>query len=105
MKLKSLLCGMLVMAAAVACQKEDLIPELTLDKTSVSVEAAGGKVEFSVTSNVAWTAVSDASWVTIEPASGKGGAPVKVTATVAANDTEQEKTANVTVKTETLSKH
>ena len=95
---------MLAMAAAVACQKEDLIPELTLDKTSVSVEAAGGKVEFSVTSNVAWTAVSDASWVTIEPASGKGGAPVKVTATVAANDTEQEKTANVTVKTETLSK-
>lgn len=95
---------MLAIAAAVACLKEDPVPELTLDKTSASVEATGGKVEFTVTANVAWTAVSDASWVTVEPASGKGGTPVKVIATVAANDTEQVKTANVTVKTETLTK-
>lgn len=95
---------MLAIAAAVACQEEDPVPELTLDKTSASVDAAGGKVEFSVTSNVAWTAVSDATWVEVEPASGNGGAAVKVTATVAANDTEQEKTAKVTVTAETLTK-
>ena len=51
-----------------------LKPEMVLDKTEASVVAAGGEVGFAVTSNMSWTAASDAAWATLSATSGEGSA-------------------------------
>ena len=71
MKLRSLLCGVLAIAAAVACKPEDVVetPKLEVDKTAVSVAAEAGQATFNVTTNQDWTA--DADWVSVNPSNGK----------------------------------
>ena len=104
MKLRSILGGLLAMAAIAACKPDEILvePELDLNKTSASVTAEGGEVEFEVTSNVDWTADADQDWVSVDPQTGKGNAKVK--ATVAPNETEEARTATVTVKADKLTK-
>ena len=87
MKLRSILCGMLAMAAIAACEQPqpEVTPELDLNKTAAAVAADGGAVEFEVTANVDWTADADHDWVSVDPQTGNGNAKVK--ATVAANET------------------
>ena len=104
MKLRHLLLGMFAIAATVACDpvEPEVTPELNVNKTEASVAAEGGSVAVQVTANVDWTAAADKDWVSVDPASGKGNATV--TLTVAPNETEEARTANVTVKADKLSK-
>ena len=104
MKLRSILCGMLAMAAIAACEQPqpEVTPELDLNKTAAAVAADGGAVEFEVTANVDWTADADQDWVSVDPQTGNGNAKVK--ATVAANETADARTAKVTVKADKLTK-
>ena len=104
MKLRHLLLGMFAMAATVACDpvEPEVTPELNVNKTEASVAAEGGSVAVQITSNVDWTAAADQNWVSVDPASGNGNATV--TLTVAPNETEEARTANVTVKADKLSK-
>ncbi|MBQ8838339.1 MAG: BACON domain-containing protein, partial [Bacteroidales bacterium] len=73
MKTRRLLIGMLTLAA-IACTPEQQVvnPELNVDKSEVSVEAKDGKATVNVTSNVEWTASSQADWISIDPSSGEG---------------------------------
>lgn len=57
---------------------------ITLDKTTMSVAAEAGSQKVNVTSTVAWTATSDAAWVTVSPTTGTANA--EVTLTIAANE-------------------
>ena len=104
MKLRSILCGMLAMAAIAACEQPqpEVTPALDLNKTAAAVAADGGAVEFEVTANVDWTADADQDWVSVDPQTGNGNAKVK--ATVAANETADARTAKVTVKADKLTK-
>ena len=107
MKLRSILCGVLAIAAAVACKPDDVVetPKLDVDKTAVSVTAEAGQATFNVTTNQDWTASADADWGSVNPNNGKASdkaVAVKVTAEDIA--TEAERTATVTVKAGTLSK-
>ena len=104
MKIKHLFVGLLAIAAIAACNREEpeVTPELNLNKTSAPVAADGGEVSFEVKSNVDWTADADQDWVSLDPQTGKGNA--KVTATVAPNETEEARTATVTVKADKLTK-
>ena len=107
MKLRSLLCGVLAIAAAVACKPEDVVetPKLEVDKTAVSVAAEVGQATFNVTTNQDWTADADADWVSVNPSNGKASdKAVAVQVTAEDNATEAERTATVTVKAGTLSK-
>lgn len=107
MKLRSLLCGVLAIAAAVACKPEDVVetPKLEVDKTAVSVAAEAGQATFNVTTNQDWTADADADWVSVNPSNGKASdKAVAVQVTAEDNATEAERTATVTVKAGTLSK-
>ncbi|MBO5497942.1 MAG: BACON domain-containing protein [Bacteroidales bacterium] len=107
MKIKHLLLGMLAMAATVACNQEEPVvtPELDLNKTTASVGAEGGSVALEVTSNVDWTASADQDWVSVDPASGKGSKDAaKVTVSVEPNESEEARTATVTVAAEKLTK-
>ena len=104
MKLRSILCGMLAMAAIAACEQPqpEVTPELDLNKTAATVAAEGGAVEFEVTSNVDWTADADQDWVSVDPQTGNGKAKVK--ATVTPNEAEEARTATITVKADKLTK-
>jgi hypothetical protein len=58
-------------------------PSLTLSTSTLNVAATGGTNSVTVTSNIGWTAVSDAAWITVAPASGANSGTLTVT--VAAN--------------------
>ena len=68
---------------------------VTLSKSSIA-DAGEGKTEaINVTANAAWTAESNAEWVSIAPASGAAGV-TEVAVTVAENSTEAAREAKVT---------
>lgn len=98
---------MLAIAAAVACKPDEPVvaPELDINKTSALVTAAGEEIALEVTSNVDWTASADQDWVSVDPASGKGSAEAaKVKVTVDPNETQDSRTATVTVSADNLTK-
>lgn len=100
MKLKSLICGLFVLATAVACNPEDVVtPELEVGVTSVQVTAESASSSFTVKTNQKWTASADATWVHINPASGEPSeSPVKVTVTADDNTSSEVRRATITVK-------
>ena len=107
MKIKHLLIGMLAMAAAVACEQDELVetPKLDVDKAAVELSATAGEASFNVTSNQSWVAQADADWVSLEPASGAASEKaVAVKVTAEDNETAEARTATVTVKAGELSK-
>ena len=107
MKIKHLLIGMLAMAAAVACKKDELVetPKLDVDKAAVELSATAGEASFSVTTNQDWTASPDADWVSVDPATGKGSEKaVTVKVTAEDNTSEEPRTAKITVKAGELTK-
>ena len=68
---------------------------VTLSKSSIA-DAGEGKTEtVNVTANAAWTAASNAEWVTIAPTSGAAGV-TEVAVTVAENPSEAAREAKVT---------
>lgn len=76
-------------------------PGLTVSPASLSVEALGGTVSFSVVSGTDdWLARSDQNWAKVSPVSGKAGtSAVTVSVSVDENTTTSSRTATVTVKT------
>lgn len=99
MKLKSLICGLAVLAA-VACEEDKPVvtPSLDVSATTVSFEAVPTDATFTVTTNQAWTATVDADWVTVTPASGEASeTAATVTVSATENTATEERTATVTV--------
>jgi hypothetical protein len=72
-------------------------PGSTLDvsPTALSFAAAGEAKTLQVAANVGWTASSDASWLTVSPASGTNSSTVTATAT--ANTSASQRAATITV--------
>jgi hypothetical protein len=57
------------------------MPDIKLSATTANVAAAqASKVSIEISSNVAWVASSDQSWITISPASGSGNQTLTFTA-------------------------
>ena len=73
----------------------DVTPALTLSASTLNVAAAGSPSSVTVTSNIGWTASSDATWLTVSPASGIGNGTLTLTA--ATNTANSIRTATVTV--------
>ena len=79
---------------AVTQAKPDLF--ITLSPTSYTFGSAAGTTQVTVSSNVSWTASSDAtSWLTVSPASGTNNG--SLTLTVKANTVTSARTATITV--------
>lgn len=95
-------CIILAAAAAFSCQEKEPTP-LTIDSEPEVIAAEGGSTTFTFTAPGQWTAGiqpasdgSEASWLTIDPASGEAGEHT-VTLTAEANSAEEERTATVIV--------
>ena len=67
----------------------------SVSSTSLNFAALGGQQVISITSNINWTVGSDASWLTVSPASGSNDATVTVT--VAENTDTNQRTATIIV--------
>ena len=98
MKLKHLLLGLFAVASTVACEELFEEPNFELTNEALEIEAQGGSKSFDIVSSQAWTATSDAEWLTVEPSSGEGSeSAVTVKVSAEKNDTDKERTATVTV--------
>ena len=98
---------MLAMVAAVAVACDPASPEAKFDlsETTLSLEAVSGKGSFTITSNEAWTAVANAAWLEVSPASGDASeSAVTVTVTAQDNETGDMRDAVITITAGTLVK-
>jgi hypothetical protein len=68
---------------------------LFLSKSSATFTAVGGVDHVTISSDLTWTATSDQSWLTVNPASGTGNGQLTMTATQ--NTTSVARTATITV--------
>ena len=68
---------------------------LNVDASQLVFSGNGGAKRFNITSSVAWTVTSDASWISVVPASGEGNETVSVRA--AANEAYQAREATLVV--------
>ena len=111
MKLHSLtLMATIALLALVGCggdKAPEVVPSITLGSSTLTVPAAGATKSVQVTSNVAWSLAGYTTdvqkWITISPVSGEASDQAQtISVTVAAN-TDVERSATITVKTETKS--
>jgi len=87
-----------------SCAKPKVEDAVTLTSAaSVTVPTEGDVVSITFTPNVAWTAKSSASWLTVSPASGEAGEKVTIKASALKNDTTDERTADITITAGTAS--
>ena len=70
--------------------------KVTISSKSMTVDVAGTTATLSFSTNKAWTATSDQSWCTLNPTSGQAG-NASITLTVAANSTNQIRSATITI--------
>ena len=81
--------------SAVSCDKEDNKKEaagVSLDKSEISFEIAGGTEKVKVTAASTWSVTSDIpSWLTVSPS--KAGSGKEITLTASANDGVQRRTS------------
>ena len=99
---KSIFAAVLVIGSAlgfVACENEgdDVVadPSVEVSATSLNFTNEEGNETLNVTANADWKAETDADWVTITPAAGKGDATITIA--VSANDTGAVRTTVVKV--------
>ena len=90
-----------------ACKQEEPVvePKLDVAPATVSVAATAGEATFNVTSNQSWVAITDADWVSLDPANGAASEKaVTVKVTADDNTTAEARKATVTVKAGALTK-
>lgn len=75
---------------------------LELDETSLMFASEAAENKINITSNVAWTAESNAEWCKVSPDEGLKNGSVKISVTE--NDTDQARTAQVTIKSEGITR-
>ena len=118
--MKKLLFSLFAIMAFVACtdsgsddgggnsnNEKPKVPEITLDATAVNFTTDGGSTVVTFTSSDVWTAEAinnraDA-WCSVSPTSGSAGNS-QVTITTTANDTTDDRTATVVIKSGTIQK-
>ena len=103
MKKFALFLTVVLAALAASCQKP-VEPAVTLTSSpTATVPTEGDVVTITFTSNVAWTAKSDQSWLTVSPASGEAGEKITIKASAMKNDTNDPREATVTITAGTAS--
>lgn len=107
MKQFKLLALLSLVLLAISCEKKE-DPFLTLNSDeAVTVSVEGDAVSIKINTNVAWTAKSSQTWLSITPNSGegvKGGTDFTIKASVLKNDDTDTRTATVTITAGSLTK-
>lgn len=106
MKWKSFFSGVLAIAAVVGCKELEIEPELNVNRSEIEYTAEGGSETLEVTSNVNWSATTDAQWVEgISPSQGNASAePTSVVITVEAYEGTEDREAEITITAADMTK-
>ncbi len=70
-------------------------PELTATPTTLNFTTVGGSLNLSISSNIAWTASENLSWLTLSTTSGNGNGTL--TATAEANAAQNNRSGTITL--------
>jgi Ca2+-binding EF-hand superfamily protein len=82
-------------------EETEVVPAiLTVEGTTISVDAEASEASFAVSSNKDWTAEASEIWVTLSPASGKAGNKQTIEVAVSANTETSPRQVVVVVKAE-----
>ncbi|MCX7985703.1 MAG: hypothetical protein N2662_02045, partial [Bacteroidales bacterium] len=101
MKKQIALLIILLSAYSVIRCDDDTKPELEIDKTTINLAPLANSLDsITIRSNTDWTVSTDASWLTITPASGNGNATIRIVAE--ANTDVGERTATILIKVKGL---
>ena len=99
MKLRNLFLGVCsAVAVFAACQKEaqDLgTPDISIDKSEMAFEIAGGEQELAVTATRDWKVETDADWVVVSPESGAGSLDPQTVTVTALENTGMDREASL----------
>ena len=85
----------------IACEK-DIVPQIELSQTDVTLPTSESTVEISFTANTNWTATITGTWCTISPSNGEGDATITVSA--GNNFSPQSRTATLKIVSKDLVK-
>lgn len=101
-KASAFILAAMVVFSACEPQEQKVDPNVQVSQTEYTTEAAGGSVDVTVTTNVAWVAevANQERWVTVSPAEGEAGEN-KVTITVKKNNSDNPRETKVSFKGET----
>ena len=97
----SILAGAFLSLSLVSCDEvlDEPLPEgfsFSFSPDEVTVPPAGGSVEIAFESPFAWTASTEAQWLTVSPKSGESGAVV-LTVSLSENTTKDARSAALTI--------
>ena len=84
----------------IAINQKAFEPYINVNSKTFSVGVDGASLNATVSSNVSWTATSDASWVTLSPSSGSSGSTT-LKLNVAENTNATSRSATIQVKNST----
>ena len=89
----NLLYGLFAILIIVGCSSdsENDGPTLSVQPSTITLEADGSGKTISVTSNTSWTVRADDSWVKYSPTGGTGGSSITVSALVNTGDERSSK--------------
>ena len=107
--------GLSILAAAASCQQFEVDTQMTPEKFAASVKLASDVLDsytlsaenpqsiiFNVTSNVPWTITGNTEWLSVTPStSGASGLIADVTVTAQPNNTLEDRTATLILKSDT----
>lgn len=80
---------LLSLLVAVGCQRDSTDNAFTTEGIELNVEAVGGTVSRTITSDADWIASTDNAWITVSPANGRGTTECKFIIDSALTTTER----------------
>lgn len=101
-KLSLLLFSSLLMCSCGDDVLENIIPsvDISLSATEKAIDAGSGTTEIEIMANCAWTASSNASWLSVSPSTGSGDAVLNCS--WVPNPETKERKATITVKSDNV---
>ena len=99
MKLRNLflgVCSAVAVFAACQPQEENLgTPDISIDKSEMTFEVAGGEQELNVTATRDWKVETDADWVVVSPESGSASLDPQTVTVTALENTGMDRSADL----------
>lgn len=94
---------LLIVVIISSCKGDSITPNLEVSKTIfTNISPNGDNLTISITSNSSWSVISNKSWCVLDQNLGNNDATLKIT--LQPNEEQTQRTASVTIKTETITK-
>ena len=87
-------------SVAVAVQQEAFVPSISLSQNELGCGSEGKTFEISIQASIPWNASSESDWITFSPRTSEAAGDVKMSVTVAANSTTEQRSGEIVLENE-----